>query len=80
MACGFVVVAILSGLHNDLWALLHPPVNGAPPPVLWKPAWLPTIEFPWRVAFGSVVTFCIALCFRTPRHQLALAECRRASS
>ncbi len=65
MACGFVVVALLSGLHNDIWALLHPPVDGGQPPVLWKPSWLPTIEFPWRVAFGSVVTFCVAICFRT---------------
>jgi SSS family transporter len=80
MAGGFLVVALLSGLHNDIWALLHPPVDGGQPPVLWKPSWLPTIEFPWRVAFGSVVTFCIALCFRTPQNQLALAETRRAGA
>ena len=24
MICGFLVVALLSGLHNDLWTLLHP--------------------------------------------------------
>jgi hypothetical protein len=48
--------------------------------VLWKPDWLPTIEFPWRVAFGSVVTFCVALCFRTPDDQLALAKTRRATA
>ena len=24
MICGFLVVAVLSGLHNDLWTLLHP--------------------------------------------------------
>lgn len=70
MLCGFVCVALLSGLHNDLWALLHPPVAGQPLPVLWAPAWLPRIEFPWRVAFGAVVTFLVALCFRTPDAQI----------
>jgi hypothetical protein len=24
MVCGFIAVAVLSGLHNDLWNLLHP--------------------------------------------------------
>jgi len=74
MACGFIVVAILSGLHNDLWALLHPPVEGMASPKLWAPAWLPTIEFPWRVAFGAVVTFGIAICFPTPEAQVEAAE------
>jgi Na+/proline symporter len=57
MVCGFIVVAVLSGLHNDLWAL----VTGGP---LWKPEWLPVIEFPWRIMFGTIVTFSIAVCFR----------------
>ncbi|CAN5651257.1 sodium:solute symporter [soil metagenome] len=74
MLCGFIVVALLSGLHNDLWALLHPPAEGQPLPVLWSPAWLPRIEFPWRVAFGAVVTFSVALCFRTPEAQLTVAR------
>ncbi|MEO8206934.1 MAG: sodium:solute symporter, partial [Chthoniobacterales bacterium] len=73
MLCGFIVVAILSGLHNDVWALLHPPVNGGIAPVLWAPAWLPHIEFPWRVAFGTVTTFAVALLFRTPQAQLDVA-------
>jgi SSS family transporter len=78
MVCGFVVVALLSGLHNDLWALVHPM---DPDIVLWKPDWLPKIEFPWRVAFGSVVTFLVALGFRTPEEQiLAAAEKRRAGA
>ena len=74
MLLGFFVVAILSGLHNDLWALLHPPIHGGKPAVLWAPDWLPRIEFPWRIAFGAVVTFCVALCFRTPESQLRLAD------
>ena len=74
MLCGFLVVALLSGLHNDIWALLHPLTPHA---VLWKPAWLPTIEFPWRIAFGTVVTFFVALCFRTPASQIASAHAKR---
>ena len=70
MICGFVVVAILSGLHNDIWALLHP---ANPDAALWKPAWLPRVEFPWRIAFGTVVTFAVAMCFRTPDGQVRTA-------
>jgi SSS family transporter len=78
MLCGFIVVSLLSGLHNDLWALLHPATVDA---VLWKPDWLPKIEFPWRVAFGSVVTFVVALGFATPPEQIAAAaEKRRAGA
>ena len=73
MLCGFLVVAVLSGLHNDIWALLHPVMNGKPP-VLWAPEWLPRIEFPWRIAFGAVITFCVALCFRTSDAQIRVAE------
>jgi hypothetical protein len=56
MVCGFLVVALLSGLHNDVAALF----TGAP---LWKPAWLPVIEFPWRIMFGTVTTFAVAVAF-----------------
>lgn len=72
MVAGFIVVALLSGLHNDLWTLLHPAEAGHV--ALWKPEWLPKIEFPWRVAFGAVVTFCVALCFRTPEEQVRVAD------
>ena len=74
MICGFLVVAVLSGLHNDLWTLLHPTAPGLVHPVLWAPAWLPRIEFPWRVAFGAVVTFAVAVCFRTPEFQVSAAK------
>jgi SSS family solute:Na+ symporter len=74
MICGFLVVAVLSGLHNDLWTLLHPPVNGGAHPVLWAPAWLPRIEFPWRIAFGAVVTFAVAVCFKTTPAKVRSAE------
>ena len=66
MVCGFLVVAVLSGLHNDIWTLLHPNTAGSEHRVLWAPTWLPRIEFPWRIAFGAVVTFAVAVCFKTP--------------
>jgi solute:Na+ symporter, SSS family len=76
MACGFVAVAFLSGLHNDLWNLLHP----SDPDFLawmaqhprgpafehWQWDWLPMIGFPWRIAAGTLVTVAVALIFRTP--------------
>jgi solute:Na+ symporter, SSS family len=67
MICGFVVVAILSGLHNDVLAL-----TGLPQ--FPKPYWLPVIEFPWRVMLGTLVTFSIAISFRTPTAQLQVVR------
>ena len=64
MLTGFAVVLLLSGLHNDVWTLF----TGHP---LWKPACLPVIEFPWRILFGTVVTFTVAVCFRTPANRIA---------
>jgi Na+/proline symporter len=59
MLAGFVVVGILSNLPNDAARLF----GGQ---LYTPPAWLPIIEFPWRIAFGTVVTFAVAVCFRTP--------------
>ncbi len=69
MVCGFIVVAILSGLHTDLAILtgLRAPLAPGEHP---NPQWLPVIEFPWRIMFGTLVTTAIALCFRTPEEQL----------
>ena len=58
MVAGFVVVAILSNLPNDV-AKMFGGALYVPPP------WMPVIEFPWRIAFGTVVTFAVAMCFRT---------------
>ena len=66
MVAGFMAVAILTGLPNDL-------------ALIWggqayrQPGWLPVIAFPWRVMFGTLMTFTVAMCFRTPPHQLAAA-------
>lgn len=76
MGCGFIAVAFLSGLHNDIWNLLHP-MNAeflqwrelhpkGPLFQHWRLTWMPTIEFPWRITAGTLVTTAVALCFRTP--------------
>jgi SSS family transporter len=64
MAAGFMAVAVLSNLPNDLAKLfgqrLYQP-----------PAWMPVIEFPWRVAFGTVVTYAVAILFPTEMKDLS---------
>ncbi|MES2310531.1 MAG: sodium:solute symporter [Verrucomicrobiota bacterium] len=59
MLVGFVVVAWLSDLPNDLRLML----GWTPSP---RPSWLPTIAFVWRIFFGTITTFLIAALFRTP--------------
>ena len=58
MIIGFIVVAILSGLPNGIAEIfggkLYP-----------QPAWLPVMEFPWWICFGTIVTFGVAVLFRT---------------
>jgi Na+/proline symporter len=63
MLAGFVVVAYLSGLDIDVMKLINPDST------LKHPDWMPIIEFPWRIMFGTIVTFTIAMLFRTPPHQ-----------
>jgi len=64
MVAGFVVVAVLSDLHTGLVRLVW---AGCPD---LRPGWLPVVEFPWRIMFGTVVTFAVAVCFRTPDEQV----------
>jgi SSS family transporter len=78
MICGFIAVAILSGLHNTLWQLIF--FHGDLTSVLWKPAWLPEIAFPWRIAFGSVITFAIAILFPTSKAQQEIARAHVANA
>ena len=59
MIVGFVVVAILSDLPNKLLPVLGLPTYPAP-------NWLPIMEFPWWIMFGTISTFLVAICFRTP--------------
>ena len=58
MMAGFIAVAILSGLPNDLAQMF----GGQ---FYQQPGWLPVVEFPWRVMFGTIVTFVVAVCFRS---------------
>lgn len=57
MLCGFITVAIWSGLPWDLMTVVSG--KSCEPPV-----WLVQIEFPWRVMFGTLTTYAVAWCFR----------------
>ncbi|MCW0220477.1 MAG: sodium:solute symporter [Prosthecobacter sp.] len=59
MLAGFVVVAYLSGLDQGLAATLGMGEGFS------RPDWMPIIEFPWRIFFGTVVTFGVAVLFPT---------------
>jgi hypothetical protein len=30
-----------------------------------QPGWLPLMEFPWWICFGTIVTFSVAILFRS---------------
>ena len=60
MIVGFIVVAILSGLPNNIAGLFG--ATAYP-----QPNWLPVMEFPWWICFGTIVTFSVAILFRTGR-------------
>ncbi len=64
MITGIVFVAFLSNLPNDLWKMFG---GGM---LYQNPAWLPIIEFPWRIMAGTLATVAVALCFRT-KHRMA---------
>ena len=67
MAVGFIVVAILSGLPNKIAGIF----GGK---FYTQPSWLPVMEFPWWICFGTIVTFCVAVLFRTGREHLPTGE------
>src|SRR5438874_2484037 len=60
MILGFIVVTILSGLPNKIAGLF----GGK---LYTQPSWLPVMEFPWWICFGTIVTFSVAVVFRTGR-------------
>src|SRR5216110_3642616 len=63
MIIGFIVVAILSGLPNNIAGIF----GGK---LYQQPSWLPVMEFPWWICFGTIVTFFVAILFPTGReHQ-----------
>lgn len=57
MIAGFVAVAILTDLPNDVWKMI------AGFKAYEKPEWLPTIAFTWRIMAGTIVTVLVGLCF-----------------
>src|SRR5438270_12998759 len=60
MIIGFIVVAILSGLPNNIAGIFGRKLYA-------QPSWLPVMEFPWWICFGTIVTFCVAVLFQTSR-------------
>src|SRR5881275_3525518 len=58
MIIGFIVVAILSGLPNNVAGIFGRKLYA-------QPSWLPVMEFPWWICFGTIVTFSVAILFRT---------------
>jgi SSS family solute:Na+ symporter len=61
MIIGFIVVTILSGLPNNIAGIF----GGK---LYTQPTWLPVMEFPWWIFFGTIVTFSIAIVFKTRRN------------
>src|SRR5499427_2610889 len=69
MIAGFIVVAILSGLPNNIAGIF----GGK---MYTQPNWLPVMEFPWWICFGTIVTFSVAILFRTGADNLRPAHTR----
>ncbi len=65
MIVGFLFVALISNLPNDIARIF-----GAK--LYTTPAWFPIMEFPWWICFGTIVTFLVAILFRTSEAQLAI--------
>jgi solute:Na+ symporter, SSS family len=62
MIIGFVFVAIISNLLNAIAGIF-----GRIAYV--KPDWLPAVGWPWWICFGTIVTFSVAILFRTAAKQ-----------
>jgi hypothetical protein len=61
MISGFIVVAILSGLPNGVAGIFGTKLYE-------QPGWLPVMEFPWWIFFGTIVTFSVAILFKSRPH------------
>jgi SSS family transporter len=61
MILGFITVAILSGLPNQVAGIFGGKLYA-------QPDWLPEIEFPWWIFFGTIVTFLVAVLFKSRPH------------
>src|SRR5256714_3797140 len=58
---GLILVAGFSGVANGVFSTFCTTLYT-------QPSWLPVMEFPWWIFFGTVVTFTVAILFRT-RHE-----------
>ena len=67
MIIGFIVVAILSGLPNNIAEIFAGKLYT-------QPNWLPVMKFPWWICFGTIVTFFVAISFRSGREHLPTSE------
>ena len=67
MIIGFIVVAILSGLPNNIAEIFACKLYT-------QPTWLPVMKFPWWICFGTIVTFFVAISFRSSREHLPTSE------
>jgi solute:Na+ symporter, SSS family len=74
MAAGIIAVGYLSNLPNDVWKMV------ADKPLYENFAWLPVIEFPWRIMAGTLVTVSVALCFKSGAPPVMAASGRRVSA
>ena len=70
MIIGFIVVAILSGSAQQHRRTLRRQQ------LYPQPDWLPVMEFPWWICFGTIVTFFVAILFRTGREHHAAVSSR----
>lgn len=60
MAFGFLAVAWFSGLDRSVASMFGR--SGIP-----RPDWMPVVEFPWWIMIGTIVTFSVAACFKSPQ-------------
>ncbi len=65
MIAGIIGVAWLSNLPNDVWKMI------AGSELYSNFAWMPVIEFPWRIMAGTLLTVAVALSFKTPASRQA---------
>ncbi len=69
MICGFVAVLFFSNVL-DVQNVCHFTIlnaEGKEVPAL-------VLAFPWRITLGTLVTFLVALCFRTPEEKVTSAR------
>ena len=74
MICGFAAVVFFSS--GDLQKLIGFTIAGAD----GQPAPFLVLAFPWRITLGTVVTFLVAICFRTSAAQVDHMKSELAAS